>query len=905
MERKVQRQPLYSGRLVGRQAELARLEAWVDPLWQGQAAGALVVSGEAGIGKSRLLHEFMTSALFEQHPALWAVCQTSEIYRDPFNPFRYWLRGYLEQSEGQTERLNKRSFNRVLDALIEFAAGHDPTLADELDRTRTFLGALVDLHWPDSLYEQMDPEARYQNTLLALIFLLQAESLRRPVVLFVEDAHWLDEDTRRFLPRLQRALTCDDCQVYPLALLATARSEGTPALLGEGLEFQEIALAGITREQLANLADSLLDAPADSRLLRLLAERAEGNPLFAEQILRYLQEQSLLAWDGQAWGPAADPHDLSLPTDIGAVLVARLDRLAREVRQVVQTAAVLGREFELLLLRRMLLEDEMLEHKVADAGQAAIWSALDEYRYLFRHALLREAAYRMQVSAQRRSLHALAAQAIEDLYAGDLSPHYGELAYHHAAAAQAEKARAYYILAGDIAKLAYQNAQAIDYYSRALDLTPTSDQEVRFDLLISRIRLYWLIGEKDLQEIDLRMLDDVIGAEAALPARQARVFELWSAYWIQQQNYPAAVAAAERSIAAARAAGDVPSQIEAFISQAYALYRLGQFTESLALSAEGLELARRHGDMVGEQRSLNSIGLTYYEQGDLDAAGVYLDAALKLATRIDFHSGQAMALTNLSMIRSGKGDFTTAMDYQQQALRITILTGNRPKELSLLINLGFTAGLLGDFATARNYSERAIRIVKELGDKSSEAYVRVNLSSYAGRLGDFPGAQANARQGLALARQVGDPSLQAWALTYLGNADLELGELVEAQESYQQALDSRRRLNQPNLACEPLAGLARTALLHGNSQQATAYADEILAYLDSGGTLEGADEPLRVYLICVQTLQAAGDARARQILATAYEMLQEQAAGIADETLRTSFLQDIPYHREILHLWER
>jgi predicted ATPase/class 3 adenylate cyclase len=904
LERKVQRQSFYSGRLVGRAAELARLEAWVEPLWQGQAAGALVVLGEAGIGKSRLLHEFMTSPLFEQHPALWAVCQTSEIYRDPFNPFRYWLRGYLEQSEGQNERLNKRSFNRVLDALIEFATGHDPTLADELDRTRTFLGALVDLRWPDSLYEQMDPEARYQNTLLALIFLLQAESLRQPVVLFVEDAHWLDEDTRRFLPRLQRALTCDDCQVYPLALLATARDDETPALLGEGLEFQEIALAGITREQVTDLADCLLDAPADSRLLALLAERAEGNPLFAEQILRYLQEQSLLAWDGEAWGLAADPGDLSLPTDIGAVLVARLDRLAQEVRRVVQTAAVLGREFELLLLRRMLLDDELLQQKVQDAGQAAIWSALDEYRYLFRHALLREAAYRMQVSAQRRGLHALAAQAIEDLHAGDLSPHYGELAYHHAAAAQVEQARKYYILAGDIARQAYQNAQALDFYSRALELTPAEDPEARFDLLVNRTQLYWLIGEQKQQEQNLRLLDDVIGAADEFPARRARVFELWSAYWIQQQNYPSAVAAAEQSIAAGQAAGEVSSQVEAFINQSYALYRLGKFTESLALNAEGLELARRHGDKIGEQRSLNSMGLTYYELGDMEAAGNYLDASLQIARQLVFHNGQAMALTNLSMIRLSKGDFLTGMAYLQEALQIVEMIGNRPKEVQILVNLGFSAGQLGDFATARRHSERAIRIVKELGDKSGEAFLRVNLSSYANRLGDHQGAQSNARQGLSVARQVGDPSLLAWALLYLGTADLELGELAEAQASYQEALEVRRRLNQPNLACEPLAGLARWALLQGDTRQAEAYANEILVYLDNGGTLDGADEPLRVYLSCVQVLQAAGDPRARHILATAHGILHEQAARIEDETLHSSFLQDIPYHREILRLWE-
>ncbi len=915
LERKVRRQAFYSGRLVGREAELAELESWTDPLWRGETPPALVVWGEAGIGKTRLLHEFMTSPLFEQHPALWAVCQTSEILREPFNPFRYWLRGYLEQSEGQNERLNKRSFNRVIDALIEFATDYDPTLADELDRTRTFLGALIDLHWPDSLYEQMDPEARYQNTLLALIYLLQAESLHRPVILFLEDAHWLDEETRRFLPRLQRALTCYECQVYPLALLATARPDENPALLGVGLEYLEMNLGGISPQQLDELAQSLLNGHVDSRLLRLLALRAEGNPLFAEQILRYLQEQSLLSMDDETWKLMVDPEDLSLPTDIGAVLVARLDRLAPEVRRVVQAAAVLGRKFDLLLLQHMFYDDIAVEQKVAEAGQAAIWSALDESRYLFRHALLRDAAYYMQVSAQRRELHALAAQAIEDFYAADLSPHFSVLAYHHAAAAQVEKACAYYILAGDIAREAYQNDQAIDHYSHALELTPGKNLAARFNLLVSRVKLYWLMGEKKLQEKDLRELDLLAatldnydggtdGTSAVGYSWRAFAYQLWSSYWLLVQDYPAAVNDAERAVAAAQAAGNAAIQIEAWTNQSFAYVRLGRFTDSLEIGRQALELARRSENEEGEQRSLNQIGLAYIEQGEMDSARIYLENAQKIANQLGSLRGQAMALTNLALILVGTGNITAARDLFQRAFNLTIQIGDRPKEASLLINQGYIAGLLGDFSAARSYTERALRVVRELGDSNGEAFVSINLSSYAGRLDDPQGAKINAQHGLSLARKIGDPSLEAWALTYLGNADLELAELHEAEESYLRALEIRRRLNQPSLACEPLAGLARAALLGGNLPEAEAYAAEILGFLDSGGTLEGADEPLRVYLSCIQALQACGSPRTREILGIAHTLLLQQAAGIADPAIHSSFLQDIPYHREILRLWD-
>ena len=250
---------LVSGKMVGRQDEMDRLSDFVSPLWQDRSPGVLVIWGEPGVGKSRLMHEFQISQLFAQHESMWALCQTSEIFRQPLNPFRYWLRRYLEQSERQPEARNKRNFNRKLDVLIAKTEATHAALADELDRARSFLGALVDLHWPDSLYELVDPQGRYENTLIALIALLQADSLRQPVVLLLEDSQWLDEDTCAFLPRLNRVMSCDEYQCFPLAVIMTARREDSDTLLSVGLNYQEIILTGISDADLASLADGILE----------------------------------------------------------------------------------------------------------------------------------------------------------------------------------------------------------------------------------------------------------------------------------------------------------------------------------------------------------------------------------------------------------------------------------------------------------------------------------------------------------------------------------------------------------------------------------------------------------------------------------------------------------------------
>jgi class 3 adenylate cyclase len=500
-ERKEELADVFEGELVGREVELARLLDFASPLEEGGYAGVMVIRGEAGIGKSRLVHAFrieLTASVTEDGLELsWVLCQTDEVLRDSLSPFRYWLRRYFGQSETQAEARNKRSFNRTLDRLVD--ATEDAELAGELDRTRSFLGALLGLRWPDSLYEELDPEGRHENTLIGLICLLQAESVRRPVILQLEDAQWLDVDSKGLLARLVRTLTADRNREYPIALIVTARPSERGPLLGEDLAYQEIDLGQLSRESLARLAEGQLNGPAAPVLLSLLAERAEGNPFFAEQILRYLTDGNRLRRGDDGWEPTNASELSVVPSDVSALLIARLDQLTQQVKEVVQTAAILGREFEVKLLTQMLLEDDLLSRKVAQAEEAAIWSALTELRYLFKHALLRDAAYRMQVQTRRQSLHGSAVDALEKLFGNELDAHYGELAYHSEQAGRDDKALHYSRLAGDAARDAYQNSQAVDYYGRALKLVPDGDLETRWDLLQAREKVEDLLGQRDAQ----------------------------------------------------------------------------------------------------------------------------------------------------------------------------------------------------------------------------------------------------------------------------------------------------------------------------------------------------------------------------------------------------------------------
>ena len=161
-----------------------------------------------------------------------------------------------------------------------------------------------------------------------------------------------------------------------------------------------------------------------------------------------------------------------------------------------------------------------------------------------------------------------------------------------------------------------------------------------------------------------------------------------------------------------------------------------------------------------------------------------------------------------------------------------------------------------------------------------------------------------AQQGLDLAGETGDRSGKAWALTYLGHIYLELGKFSNASEAYRESINIRNLLNQHNLVLESLAGLAQVSLKQGDIADAQQYVEEIVTYLDGGGSLDGTGEPLRVWLTCYRVLEACQDSNAFSILENAHQLLTERANKISDDRMRQKFLENIPYHLEIMKDWQ-
>lgn len=852
-------QPFYSGKLVGRDAELAKLQDFVAPLSDGHYAGMLVVCGEPGMGKSRLIHAFQGSQPLEDANALWALCQCDEILRQSLNPFRYWLRRYFAQSSEQSDARNKRYFNRRIEALIESLP--DESLSRELDRTRSSLGALVDLHWPDSLYEQLDAQARRENTLSGLATLLLAESTRQPVVILLEDVHWLDDESRAFLKHLEHALDGESSKAHPIAVLATSRTGAGEQYLGAGLTPQLIDLEQLAYAELARLSQGLLAGPVAPELVDLLAERSEGNPFFAEQILRFLQEEELLAYRDEKWTMVgARPEEL-LPDDVRAVLVARLDRLTRKVKQVVQTAAILGREFEVRLLTHMLQQDEGLYQLVAQAEQAAVWSAISDLRYMFRHSLLRDAAYAMQLHAQRQVLHEAAAEALQALYASDLEPHCGEIGHHLEEAGQSGQAAIWYLRAARRARSQGAMVEARTYYARSLENVPQEDTRQRWHALAGHYAVSEMLGDLESCSADIDTLERL--AEASLDGGLVA-----ETYYLKGST--------------AHTTGDDRSALESLDMALHWAARSGnRRIEALAL---GLKLA------------------SLVRVGDMDSAHTVVEVALSEAEAIDDEDVLTRNLNNVANYYQSMGDYGRAAEALTRQVGINRRQGNYLGQAHGLLNLAYNLLLLGQYQGALSTMESSLQLADSLGLVRLQAYNHLNRGLAFWRLGNAVAARRELEAAQPLSRQTEDSFAQAIGHSYLGLA-LELaGEHRDALQAFRQGQRMLDQVGAAGYAADALAGLGRCTMEAGDLAQASRYALSLWEYLTEQGA-SGMEFPILAYQSCAMLFDAIGDnVRKRQAVLAGMEELRSRAARISDPEWRRIYLEKVPEHRLILEL---
>lgn len=729
-----EREPFFRGDLIGRQEEMAQLSKALAPLDEGTYAGVVVLVGEAGIGKSRLVHDFLEHSPLLDSSELFLL-QTDEVLRQSLNPFRYMLRQLFDQSASQNEAENLASFMTIYQNLVQDTA--DPEQRETLELRRPFIASLLGLQVDQELMASIDVSRVFENTVIGLKALLLRLAQDNGIILQLEDAHWLDEDSKTFLRQLFR-----NVQHAPIGMIITSR-EPLPADLfdAESDEPQVIVqLRPLPHNQIQTFIEERLMATVTDELIDLLAERTDGNPFFMEQLLLYWQENTYLTpqEDGRL---TIHKTAATIPLDVRAVLMARIDQLVQEVRDVVQTAAILGREFELLILSHILREDLRLDEKVAEAERAAIWSAITEMQYLFKHALMRDIAYEMQLEARLRHLHLLAAQAFEQIFASDLGGVAVDLAFHYDRASDKRNAIHWYKVAGERAATGYANSEAIAYFTRAMELLDDEALLERYDLLLKREHLHIFRGNREAQRADL---DEIATLTTQLDDGSPASVERQTEHSLREAIYLDLISSAAESAALAETAVSLAQQTNDYVrlTRAYIAWGKALWPQSLLKEAEdklerALTLSQTHGLRELEGQAYRFLGVVLDLQGLFKESRQKSRASLQIFTEINNLDGIGSAYNNIGITYLKQGNYPEAQNALSQAYAHHHESGNRAGMGWNSGNLGFVYSQMGEFEKGLTYYERANEVFIELGDRWSQAMAQGHLGNIAERQGHF------------------------------------------------------------------------------------------------------------------------------------------------------------------------
>jgi len=454
--------------LVGRDEEVTAFLHCLDRLLDGQ--GSLVsISGEAGLGKSRLVAEVRRQ--MTPQPLLWLEGRTLSFSQT----ISYWpFLEIIQADAGITAEDHEEQRWAKLERRICSLFPEEPA------EILPYLATLLSLNVPKNLAERvkyLDGETMGRQVFRSTRRFFAQLAQERPLVLIFEDLHWLDHSSALLLEHLLPLV-----REGPLLICGVGRPDAeTPSTRLQEIAaqdyadcYQEIALTPLSPKESAQLVRNLL--PIDTFMPRLgegLLHKAEGNPFFLEEMIRVLIDLGAFVRDRNTgrWQATARVDQITIPATLQGVVMARIDRLDDEVKQVLKLASVIGRIFFYRVLRGIMEADRELDRHLAELQNLELVrekSRIPELEYIFKHALVQEAAYESILRQRRKELHRHVGECVEALFADRLDEFYGLLAYHYTQAEEWEKAQDYLFKAGDQAGKIAADAEALEHYRQAL-----------------------------------------------------------------------------------------------------------------------------------------------------------------------------------------------------------------------------------------------------------------------------------------------------------------------------------------------------------------------------------------------------------------------------------------------------
>ncbi|KVO92703.1 adenylate/guanylate cyclase domain-containing protein [Burkholderia ubonensis] len=827
-------------RFVGRDAELDHLHGALQQA--GAGCGQVVaVVGEAGVGKSRLFHEFK-----ERSRRGCLVLETFSVSHGKafaYLPLIELLKNYFQITAQDDER---RCREKVVGKVL--------TLERSFEELVPYLLYLLGAGDGGPALAEMDPQIRRERTFDAIIRLLARESRDQPVELLFEDLQWLDRETEAFL-----ACLIERVERTRILLLVNYRPEYLP-VWERAAHRTQLRLEPLGPAEAQGLLAALLgDDPTLAPLEQLILENTEGNPFFMEEVVQTLVEEHALLGEPGRYRIERIPAALHIPTTVQGVLAARIDRLAIDEKEMLQTLAVIGKEFPFSLIRRICdgqaaRTDDDLRRLLARLEAAEFIyerPAFPEVEYSFKHALTQEVAGHSLLTERRSALHERTAQAIEALFPARIADYCSELAHHYRLSGNVPKAVEYLYRTGQQALQHSAQPDAMRHLGAALELlerlpdTPErAHQELTLRIALGpalmAVRGY---GAPDVAANYTRALAlcEQIGETSQLFLVQLGL----RTHYHLRAEYATAREIGDRMLRMARQAKHPGLLVEAHLALSASLFFEGELMRARAHGERALALLDAEpragpafaGTIDPGIRSLNFLAWTLWHQGCADQANLRCRQALARARQVAHVPTLALTLAYAAQLRQFRREADAAREHAEALMTLATEQGLPFWHAWGAVLRGWALSEQGDLANGIAQMRAGLDGYRATGAAMGCTHFLALLAQSCARAGDPAAGLAAIDEAMALAARTGERCYEAElhrlkASLLLGAA----GSADDAEDCLRRAIDIARRQRARSFELRAVLSLARVWQGQGRTTDAWRMVSE--AY---GGFTEGFD----------------------------------------------------------------
>lgn len=782
-------QPGEQTEFVGRQEELEKLVE----RYERHQADFLVITGEAGIGKSRLLEQFESALENREETVFVGRGHSRQHAKSPYEPF-----GDILLLRAETTRDNPDAGTHVAAAIVEDLANsdhHEP----RRENIAHLMAISVGFDVPEARVTEMPSDRMQEEIRLAWATWLRHVGRTQPVVLLFEDLQWAEESTVKMLQFLKKRLDSTDGPAEgntgegdSTYLIGTSRSdESVPA------GFDEYKLNPLEPPDSRAIAESILGEPADDDLARYLHERSGGNPYFVEELLRYLTENDLLERSGEHYTlPKQVVLEARVPDTLTGLLIGRIDALDPRARETLKVASVIGEHFWEDVLRGVIEEGsreallELIEREMVYTRDDSTIAGDTEYG--FKHSMLRDAVYGLLPKSTAEELHREVSKRIEEVARETSPPNRTALSV---AARQSERAEAYeracnlWSEAGILATQEYANQEAIEHYERAVEFGRKQELLTPVD----EARLFANLAEIYEKAGDLEAAWETVEAGLTIGADDTRVecrlHGILATVAREMGELDEAYEAAQRQLEQASSLGIRELEPEALYELGWVAVFQSRYDDALHHYEEGVTIAREVGDRTLEASNLKGVGNVRWQQGDYEAARNYYEESLAISQEIGDQRLEGDNRNNLGIVAGKQSEFFEARVLFEGDLAISRSIGDRSSEMTSLLNLAEIAQHRGAFDQAKSLLDESLSIAQEMGAKHTKTLILNHIAQIAAMEGSVDRAVDLLDESLSIAKEIESPYHEGHARLEKGKLCRTLGKFEKSRTLLHKSLD--------------------------------------------------------------------------------------------------------------------